>query len=268
MDKVLTGKAYTHLYFVYINIQFYLMFPLFLWLLKKYPNTVKWAIPAGFALQWGFFLLNKYGLDTPVSNRGSWSFSYFSYYLLGAALGIYYPKIKEWIIIAKKNVTAVRLLSWIVLWACWLIAGLTHVYLFYETRLHKASFNTTLFDLVWNIHGVLTVLVLMQTAFIVTKKLPKALTNRIARLGELSFGIYLIHPFFLFFYRQYPLDTGTAWLLHLWYIGGFGLTLIGSWIVVDFFARYVPFSWIAFGNMSKPVKRSIDQGTLAKKLDA
>ncbi|MCM3629108.1 acyltransferase [Paenibacillus glycanilyticus] len=254
-DKVLTGKAYTHLYFVYINIQFYLMFPLFLWIMKKYPKTVKWAIPAGFALQWGFFMLNKYGLETPVANRGSWSFSYFSYYLLGAAIGIYYPKLKEWIIIARNHATSVRVTTWIVLWACWIAAGLTHVYLYYETRLHGHSFNTTLFDLVWNIHGVLTALVLIQLAFILSKKLPPILSRLISRLGQLSFGVYLIHPFFLLVYRQHPLHTGMAWLLHIWYLGGFLLALTGSWIVVGFFARYVPFNWIAFGSLSHPQKR-------------
>ncbi|ACT03616.1 acyltransferase [Paenibacillus sp. JDR-2] len=255
IEKVLTGSAYTHLYFVFINIQFYLMFPLFLWLLKKYPRMVKWAIPAGFALQWGFFLLNKYGLPAPVPNRGSWSFSYFSYYLLGAALGIYYPKVKEWIIAAKENATAVRVTAWVILWACWIVAGLTHVYLYHETRLQKQSFNSTLFDLVWNIHGILTALVLLQLAFILTRKLPKAINRLIARLGSLSFGIYLIHPFFLLVYREFP-PHAEAWMLHLWYLGGFALALAGSWFVVGFFARYVPFNWIAFGNLPKKQQQS------------
>ncbi|TCM90754.1 peptidoglycan/LPS O-acetylase OafA/YrhL [Paenibacillus sp. BK033] len=269
IDKILTGKAYTHLYFVYINIQFYLMFPLFLWLMKKYPRTIKWAIPAGIAIQWAFFIINKHVLPAPgVPNRGSWSFSYFSYYLLGAALGIYYPKIKEWIIIARNHATNARIATWIALWVLWFAAGLAHVYLYYETRLHLKSFNTTLFDLVWNIHGVLTALVLLQIAFVMSKKLPKVLTKVISRLGALSFGVYLIHPFFLLLYREYPLHTGTAWLLHLWYLGGFALALIASWIVVGFFARYVPFNWIAFGNLPKPNKRPSKPVMPERQLDA
>ncbi|TCM90752.1 peptidoglycan/LPS O-acetylase OafA/YrhL [Paenibacillus sp. BK033] len=257
IDKILTGKAYTHLYFVFINIQFYLMFPFFLWLMKKYSRTVIWAVPAGFVLQWGFILLNKYGLETPVANRGSWSFSYFSYYLLGAALGIYYPKLKAWIIIARNHATAVRIVTWTVLWTCWIAAGLTHAYLYYETRLNRAAYNTTLFDFVWNVHGILTTIVLLQLAFILSSKLPKVLSGLIARLGVLSFGVYLIHPFFLLIYRQHPLDTGTAWLLHLWYLGGFFIALVASWIVVGFFARYVPFNWIAFGNLPKKQNRPL-----------
>jgi hypothetical protein len=78
----------------------------------------------------------------------------------------------------------------------------------------------------------------------------------------------LIHPFFLLVYRQYPLHTGTAWKLHLWYLGGFALALVGSWIVVSFFARYVPFNWIAFGNLPKPKKRPSGPVVPERQLDA
>lgn len=251
VTKVLTGNAYTHLYFVFISIQFYLLFPLFLWLLKRYPRLVKWAIPAGFAIQWAFVLINKYGLETPVPNKGSWSLSYFSYYLLGAALGIYYPKIKEWIIIAKENVKASRVTAWTILWALWLTAGMSHVYIWYQTRLKLDSYNSTLYEFLWNAHTYLSALVLLQLAFVLYRKLPLRLPQLLSRLGALSFGIYLIHPLFLLVYRNYPLHTGNSMLLHLWYLGGFLLALIGSWIVVGLFARFVPFNWIVFGNLPK-----------------
>src|SRR5690625_4958396 len=34
-SKLMYGKAYTHLYFVIISIQFYVLFPLFFWLLSR-----------------------------------------------------------------------------------------------------------------------------------------------------------------------------------------------------------------------------------------
>lgn len=267
VSKVLTGKAYTHLYFVYISIQFYLLFPIFLWLLKKFPSLVKWAIPAGIIIQWAFFLMNKYVLENPVPNRGSWSLSYFSYYLVGAALAIYYPKIKAWIIMNKNNATVSRVVVWITVWALWLIAGLFHVYMYYQTRLKLDSFNTTLFDLVWNVHALLTAIVLLQLAFVLYRKLPFKLPQLLSRLGVLSFGIYLIHPFFLLVYREYPLQTGTSWLYHLWYAGGFLLALVGSWIVVSLVARLIPFSWVIFGNLPKPKKRPTGPAVPEKQLD-
>ncbi|WP_042165867.1 acyltransferase [Paenibacillus gorillae] len=267
-SKVITGKAYTHLYFVYISIQFYILFPLFLWLMKKFPILVKLAIPAGILIQWAFILMNKYVLETPVPNRGSWALAYFSYYLLGAALGIYYPKLKAWIVMAKENATAGRVIVWLSLWALWLAAGLSHVYIYYLNRKHIYTANTTLFDLIWNIHALLTALVLLQLAHLLYRKLPFKLPQLLARLGALSFGIYLIHPFFLLVYRLYPLHTGTAWLLHLWYLGGFLLALIASWIVVSLVARFIPFSWVIFGNLPKPKKQPASPSITERQLDA
>ena len=35
LEKLLLGKAYTHLYYIFIIVQFYLLFPLLLYILKK-----------------------------------------------------------------------------------------------------------------------------------------------------------------------------------------------------------------------------------------
>lgn len=265
--KVLTGNAYTHLYFVFISIQFYLLFPLFLWLLKKFPRLVLWAVPAGLFIQWAFVIINKHVLETPVPNKGSWSISYFSYYLLGAALGIYYPKLKAWIIMSKENATPARITAWIALWTLWLIAGLSHVYIWYNTRLKIDSYNTTLYEFLWNAHTYLSALVLLQLSFLLYRKLPFRLPQLMSRLGALSFGIYLIHPFFLLIYRQYPPTTGTSWVYHAWYVGGFALALVGSWIVVSLFARFIPYAWIVFGNLPKSKKSPAQQPLPEKQLN-
>lgn len=65
-----TGTAYTHLYYIIIIIQFYLLFPLILWCLQKVRHLAAWAPVIGLALQWGFVLLNKY-----MVNHGYWQLS-------------------------------------------------------------------------------------------------------------------------------------------------------------------------------------------------
>ncbi|RXZ83327.1 acyltransferase [Paenibacillaceae bacterium] len=248
IDKVSTGKAYTHLYFVYISIQFYILFPLVLLLFKRWKTLSKWAIPIGLALQWGFVLVNKYYLETPVANKGSWSLSYMAYFMLGAFMGIYYPKLKSWIIINRDQVNFPRISAWVTLWIVWLVAGLAHVYVFYLLRLYKISYNTTLYEALWNIHTYACALALLQLANVIYRKAPGGITKLLERLGALSFGIYLIHPFFLFFYREFPPQTGNSMLVHLWYAGGFVTALVCSWIVVSLTMRFVPFSWVIFGN--------------------
>lgn len=262
--QLLAGNAHAHLYFVFISIQFYIMFPLFLFLFKKYPRLTKWLIVIGLVAQWSFFIINKHGhhigLDTPVDRRGSWSLSYFSYYFLGAYLGIYFHKFKQWIIIAKDNITKRRVWTWAIVWSLWLVAGLYHVFIYYRIRQKLGTYNTTWMDFVWNAHALLTAIVLLQIGFILYRKLPVLIRDLTTRLGDLSFGIYLVHPLILLLYRLIPPQSGNSYIHHLWYVGGFMSALVGSWIIVTIFARYIPYNWIVFGNLpGKPKKAVLKQ---------
>lgn len=254
-EKLLTGKAYTHLYFVFINMQFYILFPLVLWLFKKAPSLVKWAVPIGLAIQWGFIVMNKYGVIS-VANKGSWSPSYFAYFMLGAFLGVYFPKIKQWIVMKKEHATPAKITTWIALWAVWLGAGIAHAQIWYLNRKGIAVYDSLWYEFLWNLHTFAAALVLFQIAFLLYKRErgQNAIVRGMSRIGGLSFGIYLIHPFFLLIYREFPPQTGISMLHHLWYVGGFLVALIGSYIVVSLASR-IPQSWILFGNLPKPKKK-------------
>lgn len=95
-----TGTAYTHLYYIIIIIQFYVLFPLMLWCLQKVRRLAAWAPVIGLALQWGFVLLNKYMVNNGYwqLSKGSLAITYFSYFLLGAAVAVYYGSLKKWLI--------------------------------------------------------------------------------------------------------------------------------------------------------------------------
>ncbi|MNM92014.1 putative poly-beta-1,6-N-acetyl-D-glucosamine export protein [compost metagenome] len=253
IEKLITGKAYTHLYFVFITVQFYLLFPLILMLFNKYPKLKKWSILIGFAVQWLFILGNKYQFH--VESRGSWCFTYFSYYMLGAWMGMYYPSIKAWFVNKRSKQKATWNISTFVMlgiWALWLCSGILLVYVWYEARLFGIYANSLIYDLLLNLLSFTTLPVLIHAAsMLLNMKNHSFITRPLNRVGALSFGIYLIHPFFLLLYRQFSPEIGTAWLLHLWYLGGFIVALGCSWIVVGFAARYIRFGWIFFGTLPK-----------------
>lgn len=265
IQKLFTGKAYTHLYFVFINMQFYILFPLVLALFKKVPSLVKWAVPIGFVLQWGFVVMNKYGVIS-VANKGSWSLSYFSYFMLGALLGVYFPKIKEWIMIKRSHATPGKVTAWVCLWALWIGASLAHVYIWYLNRKGIAVYDSLWYELLYNLQTFAAALVLFQIAFMLYGNGKSALVRAMSSIGGLSFGIYLIHPFFLLVYREFPPQTGISLFHHLWYFGGFLLALGGSWVVVKFATRF-PKAWILFGNLPKP-KRGADKSPKKQNLPA
>jgi len=267
-SRLLHGNAYTHLYFVFISVQFYLMFPIFLWLFKKFPRLTPWLIVFGIVAQWSFFLINKYVLETPVKARGSWSLSYFSYYFLGAYLGIHWDKCKNWLIVCKDNFTKSRLVGWLALALVWLTAGLTHVYIWHQMRLKLDSYNTSFIDAVWNLHALTTALVLLMLSFIIYRMGSGVLNKLLMRLGELSFGIYLFHPFVLLIYRKFPPETGNVIAHHAWYVGGFASALVISWIVVSTIARFVPQHWILFGNIPGNKRKKTAPQQPARGIDA
>ncbi|MBH5318891.1 acyltransferase [Paenibacillus sp. GSMTC-2017] len=244
--KLTTGTAYTHLYFIFISIQFYLLFPIVLLLFKKVPTLIHWCIPLGFVIQWGFYGLNQL-LNIPYD--GSWAFSYFSIYMLGVYVGIRFNTIKKSVATMIKNRKRMILSALsIAIWGFWLFIGIWHTIIWYELRVNNIAEPLYLYTLLWNVYVIASALVFMQTAFYVQRKWSNNFVFRKFReLGNLTFGIYLFHPLLLAAYREFRPETSNTTILHFWYVIGFFLALIGSWYIVSAVHRYLPFSWMVFG---------------------
>ncbi|WP_261131734.1 acyltransferase [Bacillus sp. Marseille-Q3570] len=253
--SMLTGKAEGHLYFVFISVQLYLMFPLFLWLLKKFPSFCKYLVLIGFASQWAFVILNHYYLQIPM--KGSIAFSYFSFYFTGAFLGIYYQQIMDWL---KQNKFQ-SVMYQAVLVCIWLGVAGTHIWMWYVTRIEERQLPQFMFEGVWNAHTFLSAIVLIVISHYIFHLASAKLVNTLIHLGVLSFGIYLIHIFALRAYTylipyegeplQYSLTVGGAFLAEL---------LVSGWIV-NLFLKRLSWSWIIFGAMPKvtPYKSGLER---------
>ncbi|WP_342417928.1 acyltransferase [Paenibacillus sp. FSL R10-2782] len=263
--KLATGKAYTHLYYIFIMMQFYLVFPWVLWLLQRYRRAPQWSVAIGLLVQWSFVIGNKFIFQ--VQNKGSWALSYMACYMLGAVLGYYYPQLKSWFLMSKRERRSTGALTWIGIWAVWLISATVHVYMWYERRKYGTSYNSLIFELVYNMYSLSSVLVLLQVSFLMYRQKHTFITRKLDHLGALSFGVYLIHPFFLLLYRQFSPHIGSPLLIHVWYAGEFLFALICSWVVVAVTARLLPFAWIFFGQLPGMRKKKVDQGKRMSSLE-
>ncbi|RHW33266.1 acyltransferase [Lysinibacillus yapensis] len=236
--KVLTGKAYTHLYFVFISIQLYLIFPLVLYLAQKFKWFSKYSIFIGIFIQWAFVLLNNQYFQ--ISLKGSISLSYMSYYFLGIYLGMYFDQYRAFLKTNKRHLITLL----------WLGTGFAYVYVMYLTRVGLGSYDSLVYELLWNAYTYFAALFIFGFAFIVYDKLNEKVRNVLLYLGEVSFGVYLIHPFFLLIYRMIPMapqDPGY----HLFNLGLFLSGLIFSVITVELITRYFKYSWLLFGTVRK-----------------
>lgn len=245
LDRISIGKAHPHLYFVFISVQFYLMFPLLLYIFKKWPAGTKHLIWMGFVIQWAYVILNN--LVWKYQNTGSISLSYMAYYFTGAFIGIYYEEIKAW----------VKARNWVpaVLIAAWAAAVSYHIYIWHSTRVWEIGFDSRIYTLAWNLHTFLTALVVIYVSKIIIEKAPTWINRILVLIGNLSFGIYLIHPLYLKYYREYVDPAGNMLHYHLFIIGSFVGALLISGLIVYVVLYKWKWGWVIFGARPRSNKK-------------
>lgn len=245
---LLYGKAYTHLYYVFIIIQFYILFPLLLFLFQRSVWLARLAIPIGFAVQWSFYYLLKQGVLT-VPSKGSVSLTYFSPFLIGAFFGMYYPRLKRWLATGPEFRFRGKAAATGAFVLVWLVCASGFVTMWVVTRTGQGKFESYWYEIGYNAFTVLTSIMLLKLSYWIWAKGASAVKNALTDLSSLSFGIYLVHPALLLFYREFPPQTGTSWLHHLWMAGGYALALGGSLIILLAAYRLTKHAWILFGKV-------------------
>lgn len=246
---LLYGKAFYHLYFVYISLQLYLVFPILLWIVQRIPSLTKHLIWIGLLLYWGFNLYHHYGVR--FDDKATLAITYLAFYFLGAYSGIYFERISAFLDFSRNSVSYLRkLVLWIPLWSIWLGISLYHVHAMYEVRTNGLIVNPIGYDTIWLLQGLSASFVLLQIAQSLMQWLPRSGINRLIDLGVVSFGIYIVHPAILFYY--FRIGTITDPLLYkLNILSGFLVTLGLSWAITALAFKYLPQSWILFGSKPK-----------------
>ena len=168
--QLLTGGAYAHLYFVFLIIQFYLLFPLLL-LLAKRKGVAPYLFLIGAALQWGYIYLNSEVIQymdyipNILHKRASLFPTYLAYYLLGATIGIYYPQLKKWFTTGGSPRFGIKSLLTYATYALWLVTGLYYVYMYYMGRANNVWYPAKMYDLLLFSFTILSCIVLLQLSY-------------------------------------------------------------------------------------------------------
>lgn len=245
-NKVLTGKAHSHLYFVFISVQFYLMFPFLLYLFKKVEFVRKYAIFIGIFIQWAWVIANSNYFQ--ITMKGSISLSYMMYFFLGAFLGVYYEQVIVWVKDWRKST----------IWIAVILFGYGFMVNFYTgiiylTRIDQSLFSSRIIEFAWSTHAMFAAVVIFLAAHLTKVKFSERVKNVLTELGTVSFGIYLIHPLVLFYFRMW-LPSGEPLIFHGWQILSLFVSLFGSWAIVRLSYNYLSYSWIIFGKDSRQSK--------------
>ncbi|WP_333871604.1 acyltransferase [Desulforamulus putei] len=223
------GKGFFHLYFLSVVIQFYLLFPVIhKWWRTCRPGFITAVLLFGTA-QAAFYWVNRLYIYQHFNYTGSLVFSYI--FPIGIGLWMGYNT-GYWVPWWKKYRTVFVALA--------AAAGI-----FYLNRhfaiLDKVKISTFYFQMAWTLYvTALGICVIFLARWLAARQgSPGALlAGFFFKTGQFSYGIYLIHPFFLLVWQKiFVAESTTAMHLSVW--GGFFIILGLSCLTTYFLERTV-----------------------------
>lgn len=212
-NQLLIGKAYTHLYFLFVLIQFYLIFPIILWVFKKLNVRVLPILISSLVLQFIWFYVNKNYIQ--VEARGSIFLTYIPFFLVGAAVGMNYLKLDSWGKANKGKFTILTVGSFAISLSLLVCVDIMAKLGTIANYLPPSTYRSYIFDGLWVLLGLTGSAMLLWLGKIVIRLNNARVISFLNQLANLSFGIYLIHPFFLIFFRA-ALPGTTPLIFHGW----------------------------------------------------
>lgn len=222
---LILGLSSYHLYFLVILIQLYLLFPALLWLYQRINHPL-WGLLCFAGISLGFIFLT----DFPLRDR------LFPYYLLYFTVAFSFADLK------LKGQSLSKGLRWS-LFLCYFASLLYYCVDNYRAALEISQISWQLFIHIFRIYGILGSIVMYLWAEKLQQSHWKGIHHPVvSRLSQVSFTIYLVHPFVLMVYRwlelrlpleQLPLSLAFPFKLAVVFIGSLGFafghaTLKGS----------------------------------------
>lgn len=244
LNKLVDGSNYTHLYFLVILLQFFILFPLFLRLTR-----LQWVrsnlILLGIVLQTAFYLGNYYLFH--LHKVGTYAGPYLLYFFLGAHVGI----------LLKSSSTLLSRFN-PALYAAVLLLGAAYV-----VQIWMQKFSPNYIPQPWlsrvnfvSVYAYCSVCCLFLIH--VSARLFDGgwfIRKFLMSVGVASFGIYLMHPAILYVWRSKLMMNGPL-LYHVLTWGGGIVALLVSWIVTLLLLR-TRWGSMVLGGERGPVKMKV-----------
>ena len=191
---ILLGEAYSHLYFIFLIFQFYIVLPLLIKYLAKPMEENPLKVFIFFFIFQGIILVYSYYFKNPnaigiirLFNRYHWKslFSWSFYFITGGLIGIHYEKIVDFI---EKNIGKI-FVGYIVSMALYI----GHVY-----YIILSNGNRDLYSKFGSIrpHTMIYAIFTMPVLIWLTRKMVGKY-DVLKNFGTYSFGIYFSHPLIL-----------------------------------------------------------------------
>lgn len=241
--QLFTGKVYMHLYFMFVLIQFYLVFPLILYVFKKFNLKVLPVLIGSLIIQFAWYYLNKHYFV--VTSRGSFFISYLSFFVTGAAVGFHYLRLDEYWNRSKRRVTFFIVAAFSISAVTLIVGDISIKMNTLNNWLPPSDYRTLILDGFYTALGLTGGLMCIWLGKVVLSLNNFKLSHFLNRLAALSFGIYLFHPLFLIFTRML-LQGGTPIVFHSWQLITAVVVTALSWMLTRLVSRN-KYGWLLIG---------------------
>ncbi|WP_066636791.1 acyltransferase [Desulfolucanica intricata] len=222
LEKILRADAIYHLYFILVIVQFYILFGLFKYILKKFNSH---------AIIIFFFIVNTIFLKFfYVQNL---FIQYIFFFILGCYVAINYNQFTYKLTKYKYYICIT-----------YIITTLIYSYLFYQHYILQYQVNYII--LYWFISSTISILFIYYISLFIYKKKETPLYNTINRISAASFYIYLSHPLAISVSQNYLNKVGY-------------ISITGSFIITTIFVfiSVIPLSifYVLLKNKIYPILR-------------
>lgn len=239
-ERILTGGSKYQLHFIYLVVQFYLLLPFIIMIVKKSNLLKKYLWVIGIILEFFFFMMRvNYGWDNVrfVNSLGA--------FLLGGWIGLHYDEIKA-------NLKNNKL--WI-LTALFLFTSIPVVLIRYQNM-----FNERI-EIPESFYKLLSIGFIVGGSFFffyLFEKLSaifnETTTKRVKNVASYSFGFYLLHPLVLYQVMNFLPTRGTGLSFHIMVPLQYIITIFFCYLIIWFVHSYVPFANFLFGKLPNKQK--------------
>ncbi|MDA8206724.1 MAG: acyltransferase [Thermaerobacter sp.] len=235
-----TGGAWFHLYYLLITMQFYLVLPLFLALMKVGKKHPVWVVAVAFVLQMALMTYDQYyrhgGFVNRYMNDEVWTYAV--YFVMGGVAALHWARVRHWLQNHLGTVVWLSLGMALVM----LIQFVLETYVGHNLLLGEAVIQPAMVP--WAMMSIV-LLAAVGVRYEAQRLASPGRWALIKLVSDISFGIYLVHPMLLqywtdllvrlnLYHPSYWLAGLTVALLVAGSVGAMlliGLTPFSPWLI-------------------------------------
>ncbi|MBZ2175014.1 acyltransferase [Schnuerera sp. xch1] len=257
--ELLLGESFSHLYFIFLIFQFYVILPLLIRYLTRYMKKHPFRIFSFCLIVQGAILIYGYYFKNPnatgvikIFNLYYWKtvFGWFFYFMTGGLLGMHYEEVVNFVEKhIKKLSIAYAIVTFLyvgqVYYNVWINGGRDYYGRFGSIRPHTM------------IYAIFTMPILIW----LTRKIVNKF-NLLKNFGTYSFGIYFVHPLILeelkrILMNYLPNHIGHSRLSSLVFICGMGILISFAFVLA---VGSTNIRWLFIGKVPRYKLKTLRKG--------